>query len=241
MIKFGKSYFGYVWIFLEPSLHIAMWVVIFGFIRQRHVDDMSIFLFLLTGVVPFLYISSYLNKCTKTMKSIKAVLNYQPVKPIDTLVATLIVDTSICIILFVTGVLILLYINDPFVLYNPLRLLYIGLELVFLIFGLGLILSIFGYYYIDAPFVITILMRILYFTSGAIIPLEIIPDAIRAYLEYNPFYQIIALIRTCFSPKIIPSELSNIYVFNFTICAIFLGLALYFTSRHNILMNAKAR
>lgn len=239
--RFGKSYFGYVWIFLEPALHIAMWVLIFGIIRQRHVDGMSIYLFLLTGVVPFLYIQGYLSRCVRIINTARPLLNYQPVKVLDAPIATQAVDSCITIILFIIGMLILMYINDPFIIYSPLRIIYTLIELALFLFGAGLIFSIFGYYYIDAPFVTTIIMRILYFTSGAIIPLDFIPTQVRIYLELNPFYQIISLIRSAFLDSRIPHNISNSYVCLWVLFILLTGLTLYFVCRHNIQMNARAR
>ena len=239
--RFGKSYFGYIWVFFEPAMHIAMWVVLFKFIRERQVEGMSLYLFLLTGLVPYLFFSKSLKASVNKLKSIKGLLNYQPVKPIDSIIAQEIIDLVIMTILFVTGFLILIYINDPFVLYYPLRMIYTCCELALLTIGFSLILAIFGFYYVDLPAFITIVMRVLYFTSGAVIPITIVPESVRFYLEYNPLYQIFSIIRSSFFYGPIPQDLSNIYVIKFVIVSMFLGFSLYFVSRHKILMNAKAR
>ena len=239
--RFGKSYFGYVWIFLEPVLHIAMWVVIFGLIRKREVDEISIYLFLLTGIVPFLYLSKNLNKNVNNFKSMKPLLNYQPVKPIDGIVAKVIVESVISLILFVTGLFILLYINDPYIIYYPLRIIYVFAELALLTTGLSIFVAIAGFYYVDTSFILTILIRILYFTSGAILPIDIVPKAYQYYLAYNPLYQAISLIRSSFSYGPVPLNLSNHYLSMWALFSFVFSLILYFVSRHNMLMNARAR
>ena len=171
----------------------------------------------------------------------KNLLNYQQVKMIDSVVARILLEVIITTITFTIGLIILFLYGDPFYIYYPLRIFGVLILCTLFSFGAGATIAVLCYFYIDLPKFIPVFLRIIYFTSGVFFTAQMLPKEIREYVIYNPIYQIISLVRSSFSPGPIDPGLSYEYIFLWTIFSLAFGIAFYFITRKQILMNIRAR
>lgn len=54
--RFGKYRLGYLWAVLEPAGHLLILLTIFGYVMHRTMPDISFPVFLINGLIPFLYL-----------------------------------------------------------------------------------------------------------------------------------------------------------------------------------------
>lgn len=238
--KIGDSYFGYALLLLEPLLYVMALAGLF-YLMGRNTGSMPIILFLLTGIIPYLYLRKAIGSCSGAISANKTLLSYKQVKMIDTLIARLLLESTISFVITIVCCLILLYLGEWIPVIQPLRIIFMTLQLIMITVGLGLFVAIIGYYYIDLKTFIGLVFRVLFYTSGIFFGINELPLKIQYYISFNPLLQIIEIIRSAFNGQSMNIYLSYEYTTFCSIICLFLGLAMYFIARRNILMNSRAR
>ena len=94
-------------------------------------------------------------------------------------------------------------------------------------FGLAMILMIVGHYGGELSKVISIVFTILYFISGVLYSVHVVPEPYLSYLMYNPFIHCLEALRHALSPTYPIYHVSMLYFVKWTICVNFVGLLLY--------------
>lgn len=197
--RFGETRLGYIWIILEPMMHIVMLLVIFSFVQNRMMPQVPFSLFLVTGLVPYFLFQHIVNSLMGSIPANLALFSYRPVRPIAvyitrTILETLIYGTIFCLIL---GIFIWFSIA-PVTVAFPLELIGTVLLIIFFSFSVGIALSIVVHKIPSLKMGVKIIMTLLYFLSGIMYPLWIIPSEFLRYLEYNPVLHLIELFRESF-------------------------------------------
>lgn len=239
-VRLDDSYFSYVWIFLQPMLHLAgLFAILYSLGRDTR--EMPILLFLLTGIVPFIYMSSTAMRCMTCINANENLFAYKQVKIFDAIIARILLEMIITLISSITCVLILWYFEQLIIPRHSLRIIFACVNLLISSIGIGFLLSIFSYYYIDLSKFIGFVIRVLYFTSGVFFSIDRFPRYMQYYLSFNPLLQIVECIRSSFSDRGLSSYISYEYIIIFSALCLFLGVALYFISRKHILTKSRAR
>ena len=94
-------------------------------------------------------------------------------------------------------------------------------------FGLAMILMIVGHYGGELSKIISIIFTVLYFASGVIYSVHMVPEPYLSYLMYNPFIHNLEMIRHSLSPTYPIYHVDMWYFAKWTVCVNFLGLLLY--------------
>ena len=152
---------------------------------------------------------------------------YRSIRHIDVIIARSFLEL---VIYFFTSILLLLGLAF-FNIYANLDSLHIVLFcwITLFIFGFGtaLIMMVIGYYGGEISKVITILFTILYFTSGIVFPIHVVPEPYFSYLLYNPFIHNIELMRHAFAPNYPADHIDIMYFLKWMFVVNFVGLLLY--------------
>lgn len=72
--RFGKYRLGYLWAILEPAAHLMVLVGIFGYVMHRTMPDISFPVFLVNGIIPFLFLAILPHAALMQLKQIKGCL-----------------------------------------------------------------------------------------------------------------------------------------------------------------------
>ncbi|MEO8333093.1 MAG: ABC transporter permease, partial [Gallionella sp.] len=183
-----------------------------------------------TMVTPLAYFM-FTRTGTQSMNAIdanQALFGYRQVKPVDTVLVRAGLEgflmTLIVIILCIGGGLFGLDIVPA----DPLLALaaFCGLWLTGL--GFGLIMSVSSELIPEIGKFIDLFMTPLYFFSGVLFPVSIVPHPYYDWLLLNPLIHGLEAVRLAFAPdyRVIP-ELSISYLYGFALVTIFFGLALH--------------
>ncbi|MFA7620123.1 MAG: ABC transporter permease [Thiohalomonadaceae bacterium] len=217
----------WLWLLLEPVVHIAFLIFIFALVRMRVVGGIDTPLWLMVGLLAFFMFRRTGTQAMNAVSSNQALFAYRQVKPADAVLARAGLEGFLMIIvatvLFGAGALCGLSVVPA----DPLAVLeaFFGLWLVGL--GFGLIGSVASELVKELGKVIGLLMTPLYFMSGVIFPIDIVPPPYREWLLYNPLVHGLEAARLGFAPfyHAVP-ELSVAYLYGFALVTVSFGLAL---------------
>lgn len=116
LTRWGRRNIGFLWLFVEPVLALALIALIWG-IRGRF-DNMafeaygiSIFAFMTIGYSPFMLWRNAISLCTQAIRSNTALLHHRNLRPLDFYAARLILEivgvttsfVALLVVLIITG------------------------------------------------------------------------------------------------------------------------------------------
>lgn len=234
--RFGSLKFGYVWLLLEPMAHVIVLSLMFSYIRDRAMFGIDFPVFIVTGIVPFLMFKNIALRVMEGVEANRALFAYRQIRPMDTFTARALLDAFLAFAVY--GLLLLgmawVGLDVPF--RDPFALAFLMALLVLMGLGLGMVLCVFTHYLPEAKTVVRIAFLPLYFVSGVIFPVSLVPQEFLPYLLWNPLLHAIELMHVAFFDQYhAVAGISPLFVVMTTLVLLFLGLALYRTQRHELL------
>jgi capsular polysaccharide transport system permease protein len=223
--RFGQYRLSYAWALLEPIAAVSVLAFIWTVLRQRDLGGVPVIPFLVTGMVPFLFFSHAVNSSLNAINANMGLFNYRQVRPFDTLVSRLVLEGLIslavyCVMLFGTW-----WLFDEHTWPNDILLLiFISLLLFLFIAGLAMISSVVGTLYPEPAKLIPIMMRPLFFISGVIFPLSMLPEQFLPYLLWNPLLHAIEISHLAFFESFSSPHVSLEYFFFCSVISLAFGL-----------------
>ena len=225
--RFGGYRLGYLWAPLEVMIQVVILLVLFSAVRERLVPGMDFSLFLVAGMVPFRMFQRIAIRSLGAVSANQGLLMYRSIKHIDVIIARSFLEL---IIYFVTFLILLISLTF-FGIYPSLDCLQIVLFCWFTLFifsfGVALICMVIGFYGGEISKFISVIFTIIYFTSGILYPIHIVPEPYFSYLLYNPFIHNIELVRHAFAPNYPADHIDIWYFLKWMFVVNFLGLLLY--------------
>ncbi len=100
--RFGSGPFSYVWTLVEPSILIALMLLVRVFVKTSTpaVGDSSA-LFILTGFLVFRVVRATINTSGRAIQANRALLNFGMVKPPDVIIAKTVVEFTIWLFILI--------------------------------------------------------------------------------------------------------------------------------------------
>lgn len=227
--RFGKYRLGYVWALLEPMAHVIVLSLIWSAMGHTAINDIPVPLFLMTGIVPYLFFTSACTLSMNAIESNRGLFNYRQVRPIDPVIARIILEIiinvlSYILLLFIAG----WFFNFNLEIDNLLGLLGINILLFFSALGFGLIFSVYGALYPEVMKVVPMLVfRPLYFMSGTMFPLSIVPTEYHDWLLWNPLLHVVEFNHFYFFHGFETGSISLFFVLLFSMGSLTFGLLSY--------------
>lgn len=229
LTRFGTGQFrlGYFWAVLAPGLQIIMMVVIFTVIKVRVAPYMDYVLFLVAGIVPWMLFSSSAVRALGAVEANKGLFNYRPVLPIDAIIARTILEGILYFIVFIVFLIGLWWFGYQISFSNIPLLLVSWLLLWLFSFGFSLIMMVVGHWSAEIARFVGILIRIMYFASGILYSLHVLPKEYLVYVLWNPIAHVIEYMRHALAPNYPVDHVSYVYFLESTLVILFVGLLMY--------------
>lgn len=225
--RFGGYRLGYLWAPLEIIFQVAIYLIIFGTIMARVLPGMDYKLFLVAGLVPFRMMSTIATRSLGAVDANQGLLMYRSVRHIDVIIARAFLEVIIYFFTFVLLLGVLAFIGIPISFARLDVVLFCWITLFLFAFGLALIMMVIGHYGGEISKVIGLIFTILYFASGVIYSIHIIPEPYFSYLLYNPFIHNIELMRHALAPNYPAYHIDMGYFLKWMVGVNFLGLLMY--------------
>lgn len=206
-VKYRNSFFGFFWTLLEPLGMMVIYTIVFSIIIGGRFEVDNYPLFVLSGLIPWMFVANSLNKgaksLTKNSSLIKKVYFPRQIFPVSTVLANL-VNFIPALGLVILLAIITQGVNMP---YSHLLVLpgIIALQ-AFIVLSITIILAVLNVYYKDVELILTVVLRGWMYLSPIIYPLHIIPDQYIDWYLLNPMAVVISLYRwVFFADTAIPS------------------------------------
>jgi capsular polysaccharide transport system permease protein len=198
--RFGQQRLGFLWAFVEPIIFVAVLAVIFSIRGRYHPPGMTLVLFLITGIVPFLLFRQTLRRGMRGQGGNNKLLAFPQVQIMDIVLATFLLELSISITVFVVLVFgIHLLEMEPVVVQYPLAVLAGILIMGLYGFALGLIFGSLVPMVRSLPNIVQMFVgRPLFLISGVFFTIEMIPQEYRHILLINPLFHVLEWLRSVF-------------------------------------------
>ena len=218
----------WMWILVEPVVHLAYLYLLFGFVLQRLVSGVDGGMFITTGILGFLMVQNTAMRSKEAINANKGLFTYRQVFPIDTVLVRAALEAMLLLIsalFLLTG---LGLFGSGIVPHDVLSVM-VALSALWLSgLGLGLMMSVANELIPEVGKITDLLFRPLYFLSGIMYPVSAIPPAYRDWLLVNPFVHGIEILRTGFFPQYHAVDgVSLSYLMGFSLVTLCLGLALH--------------
>lgn len=190
--RFAGSYFGVFWAFVQPVITMALyWFVFQVGLRAGNVSDYPFILFLMSGMIPWLYFSEALNSSTNSLIEysylVKKVVFNIEILPALKVASSLFVHVAFVVFL---SVICVSYGYMPSLYW--LQLLYYIPCTSFLVLGLSYITSSCAAFFKDTIQIVNILLTIgVWITPVMWNPMGTISETLHNVFKLNPVYYII--------------------------------------------------
>lgn len=227
--RFGKYRLGYLWAVLEPSAHLIVLLLFFGFIMHRTMPDISFPQFLLNGIIPYFIFSNITQRSLGAIEANQGLFNYRPIKPIDTIIARAKLETIIFMAVYFILMLVVGMTGETIKVNNLLQLFFAWFMLILFSCGIGMIFMVAGHSLPETQKLFPIMLKPLYFLSGIMFPLHSIPKEHWPYLLWNPILHAVELSREAVVAGYVSEGVSLEYLVIVTLATLFIGLAVYRT------------
>lgn len=225
---------GLAWMFLEPLFHVLVLTLAkFMYGVQNHGMDSQ--LFILLGVIPFLFFKTSITYAAKAIRSNKNIFVFRQIQPIDVVIAGWISNIFIWVLVTLCLFVFLSFFNIYIVMLKQGDILILILLLLILSLGINMCVASFCFLFTSMSKLIKFTNRALYFFSGIFYMPSDIPSNLRSIFLINPLFQVIQGLRESFEQKEVTSKYSNLeYLFVITFFILFTGLLSYFLLRKKI-------
>ena len=235
--RFGANRLGAFWFVFEPLAHIVVLMSLYVLLRAHRNSGPDLPMFLVTGIIPFLLFKNIALKGMDAVSANKALFSYRQIKPFDTIVARAILECALSLVVYGLVIFGLGFWGGHDVgVYHVLAWFSaIAVGIVFS-FGLALIFCVIGEAMPELKTLIRLLFMPLYFISGVIIPLWLIPERLLKWALWNPFVHIIDSVRrSTFEHYPTIKGVSLSYAALVALVTLFLGMVMYRARRQQLL------
>jgi len=227
--RIARAPMAWFWMIAVPVSHIAFLVFLYvvGF-RHKVIVGADASVFIMVGVMGFFLPRNIFNLGVAAVPRAQALYSYRQIKPIDIVIARIWLQTLlwcvVCSVVF-TGAVML---GVPVRLADPLSAL-AALGCLWLSgVGLTLVFSVLAGLSRQFGNLLRMLMRPLYILSGVMFSTMTVPLQIRDAILLNPLVHGLETLRVAFMPAYqIPASISLVYLAQFAVILIFLGLLLH--------------
>jgi ABC-type polysaccharide/polyol phosphate export permease len=179
--------FGQIWWILDPLLQMSVYFLLFAVMLNTQIPDYPLFLF--AAILPWKWFSTTMNEATLSVVGHQSLIRQIQFPKVVLPTASVVAGTiSFGFGLIALGLVYLFYLDrlSVWVVCLPL----IGAVQFVLTLGLGILFSAANAFFRDVQNVMTHALRLLFYLSGALIPLDRIATShpsLYAILSLNPF------------------------------------------------------
>ena len=218
----------WLWLLLEPVMHIAFLAFMLTVIRHKVVGDIDTVLWVVSGLLAFFFFRRTTTQSVNAVNANAALFAYRQVRPVDTVLVRAFLESGLMLLISLSvfaGTALLGFQVLP---HDPMLLMGAIFGLWLLGVGVGLIFSVANELIPEIDQIFKFGMMLVYLVSGVIFPIAMVPMPYRDWLLLNPIVHGLEATRLGFSSyyHAVP-ELDLSFLYTCAVVCIFLGLALH--------------
>jgi lipopolysaccharide transport system permease protein len=190
--RYRKTWAGVLWVVASPILTYSIQALVFK--HFLNLDVPNYYLFLLGGLLPWIFIVSTIEMCTPLFITQAELLKSFQLSPV-VLITSQVLDNFInfCLAFFLLLIPVTLSQSHQYLglIFLPLALL----QLLIAVIALASLFSLLQVFYRDIRYIIPFFVNILFFLTPIFYPIDIVPETFRPFIEMNPLLKIITPFR----------------------------------------------
>lgn len=225
---------GYFWAIVEPSVQIAVFLVVKVLFFNRSMPGVDFTVFLATGFIAYNLFKNIVMHSMNAFESNQALFVYSQVRPIHTIFARVLVEFIVFIFISLFFLSIGWYFESQII---PDNLLNVILAVLwFMLFGtsLGILFAVIGTFYETFKKIIKLIFTPMLFLSALFYTVDQLPPVVREYILYNPIVHFVELVHGSYIDVLHTDYVDFEYMFLWTTIPLFLGLYFYLKSERKI-------
>lgn len=194
--QYQMHYLGSVWQFLNPLVLVGVYWFVFGLgIRGGSpIGDTPFILWLITGLIPWLYISQTVGQASNSIHSKVAMVSKMNF-PVSVLPTTKIFGNSLSFFMMLVITFCITLVFDRFSGVYLIQLPYYLICMYTLIYAITILTSTLSTIIRDVQNIVQAIMRLMFFLLPIVWNIESLPENFVTILKLNPFYYVIEGIR----------------------------------------------
>jgi capsular polysaccharide transport system permease protein len=230
--RVGGQWIGAVWTLIEPLTHVMIMVTILGFLRGVGPSGTEYPVFLVTGLLPFFLFQHLALRLMEGIDANRGLFSYRQVKPLDTLLSRACVEALMNLLVYAFTLGILAWLGFSVVPAQPLEMIGVNLVLLLLGTGFGILTAVLTHERPRLRSFVRMMMMPLYFGSGVIFQVDLLPREYLDWLLLNPLLHLVELSRHAFLPVYVPAlGINMLYPVLCTLAIGALAMLLYYAER----------
>lgn len=189
----SRTHLNYAWVVIEPLLHLVIYYFLFGQLLNAGVENYG--LFLLCGLVPWMWFAKAISTCATSILGGQALMLNSNIAPVFFPLVSIVQSTfkQLPALLFLLALGMTTDVKT--ISWSLLWLPSIVLVQLLLTIALGLLLAAIIPFLRDLANLVSTGLTLLMFLSGVIFDYRSMPGRIGQWLEYNPLVVVIGAYR----------------------------------------------
>jgi len=186
--RYRGAFAGLIWVILNPLMTFGVQSYAFHLVLK--IDLERYYLFLLSGILPWIFICQCIEMGTSIFVQHAQLLKSYPIHPL-TLLLSMIADNAI------NFSISLLLILIPISIYHDQLILHLAVFpicLFLLVFSVGMLtwlLASVNVFFRDTRYIASFILSIAFFMTPIFYPKGFVPEQFQFFIHYNPFYYMI--------------------------------------------------
>jgi capsular polysaccharide transport system permease protein len=218
----------WLWLLLEPIIHIAFIMFLFEVVRMRTVPGADPAMYVMVGLIAFFMARTTTLRCMAAVGSNMALFAFRQIKPVDTVLVRAALEGFLLVVVLLIMLLGAGLLGFEVIANDPLLVLAALIGMWLCGVGLGLMFSVANELLPEFANVLKMVFMPLYFISGVMYPIYLVPQPYRGWLFYNPLLNGVEYMRDGFFSHYDPMpEASLAYLYAFGLIVVFFGLVLH--------------
>lgn len=234
--RFGSSRLGYFWALVEPLFHIGIFAAMYYLTGRDTIAGQPAVLFLMTGIVPWLFFAKTLKQVSSAIGANQALFAYRQVKPIDTFITRALMELSIFFVTYSLLIIIFGWFGYDVQPQDLLIMVGAYTALFFMAVAFGVMVASASLFWQDSGKIVDMVMRPLYFVSGIMFSVQVIPTQYWHYFQWNPMMHMLDMGRVGFFHGYQSEFYQPWYIFSSTLSALVIAVMLYRINRERYVM-----
>ena len=226
--KFIKNLFGLSWAIVEPlAMMVILWFI-FTYVRTGSKMEIPYAIFLLVGLVAYDFFNKTLNSSSRSIKNFGFLINKVNFRAAIIPLVKIMSEVLIHLIILVIVVIMVLLNNLPVSIYW-LQVFYYLFAMCVMLIGLAWFTSAIALFFPDINYIITIVMRVLFFFTPIFWDARGMDEKYLAYFRVNPLFYLVNGYRDSFLFNI-PfwhHPVDTIYFWGMTAAIFILGVVVF--------------
>lgn len=199
-VKYNQTFFGYLWILLQPLAQMILLTFFFNRVMRLDSGNLPYALFVLCGIIVIRFFSNSVMSASSSIARSSSLVKQIYIPKIFLPLS----GTVEAIFPYLVGLLMIItlsfYYSVPFT-FKYLYLIPLMIYLGFISFGFSLIFSSLNLQFKDINQALPVFLQFMLYLSPVVYMANMVPDFIYQYYIYNPFVGSILFFRWCIEPN----------------------------------------